>query len=145
VTLSQEPYNNLRQGKILFMFKRSFFTSGNVIYLVAAFTIFIYLMFSIGSRTIQLYGSKAEADGLKEEIAALEQENKHLLKNKELVTSDAYIEKMAREELGMSRPGEQPVIILSDADKSSEAENAATTAKDPRPYWRQWWDMFFGN
>ena len=127
------------------MFKRSFFTSGNVIYLVAAFTIFIYLMFSIGSRTIQLYGSKAEADGLKEEIAALEQENKHLLKNKELVTSDAYIEKIAREELGMSRLGEQPVIILSDIDKSSETEGTNNKTEDPRPYWRQWWDMFFGN
>ncbi len=127
------------------MFKRSFFSGGNAIYLIAAFTVFIYLMFSIGGRTIQLYGLKAEAETLRKEIATLEQENKHLLSRKQIVTSDTYIEKIAREELGMSRPGEQPVIIVSDNDQASKMEDSIVEVQDPRPYWRQWWDLFFGN
>ncbi len=127
------------------MLKQSFFTSRNVFYLVLAFTIFLYLMFSIGTRTLQLYGQKAKADKIKGEISSLEQENKRLIKNKELVLSDAYVEKIAREELGMAKEGEKAVIVLSDPDTSSKAENSTADRKDPQPYWRQWWDMFFGN
>ncbi|MSQ14675.1 MAG: septum formation initiator family protein [Dehalococcoidia bacterium] len=127
------------------MLKRSFFTSGNVFYLVLAFTVFLYLMFSIGTRTIQLYSLQDKSGKMKGEISSLEQEHKRLTKYKEVVLSDAYVEKIAREELGMTREGEKAVIILHNPDTSSNAENTTGAPKDPRPYWRQWWDMLFGN
>ena len=49
---------------------------------------------------------KAELGALKQRVAESKQENENLQHQKQILNSDAFIEKIAREELGMIKDGE---------------------------------------
>ena len=56
----------------------------------------------------------------------------------------AAIESAARQELGYVRPGEHPVIIISQPQKSPAAGAARQDASTKTGYWQEWWNSFFG-
>ncbi len=53
---------------------------------------------------------KADTEAAKVRLANAQKENEKLLKEKENLNNLEYIEKIAREELGMTREGEMPYI-----------------------------------
>ncbi len=53
---------------------------------------------------------KADTETAKVRLANAQKENEKLLKEKENLNNLEYIEKIAREELGMTREGEMPYI-----------------------------------
>jgi|GEM_PF-1049476 len=61
-------------------------------------------------------------------------------------TSPAYIEKVAREELGMQRLGETLVILPNDRnlefpDNSIQGDLQEKTKEKDRENWQKWWDL----
>jgi len=85
------------------------------------------------------------------EIEALRREQAELIRQRDYVRSDAYVEKWARSEGKMVRPGEVLVIPLP---VSAPAETPPTPSPDqmqvvvetapPRPEpWKLWWALFF--
>ena len=76
---------------------------------------------------------------LDQKIAALKEQRNQL-------TSDAEIERIAREELGMVRPGEVAFAVVPDGGSSSAPRAAAAGSPGgsdpaPGPAWHQrWWD-----
>lgn len=68
---------------------------------------FIYL--AIGQQ-FELYTIQRETALLKNRIAELEQSNQSMLQEKKQLSSPAYIEKIARDQLGLVKPGEVPYI-----------------------------------
>lgn len=59
----------------------------------------------------QLNGLRREADDLRAKEATLKAENEQLSQEQQQLQSDTYIEKLAREELGLVKPGETPYIM----------------------------------
>lgn len=76
-----------------------------LVLLTAAY--FLYL--AVGQQ-FELYTIQRETYSLKDRIAELEQSNKALTDEKARLASPAYVEKIAREQLGLVKPGEVPYI-----------------------------------
>ncbi len=76
-----------------------------LVLLTAAY--FLYL--AVGQQ-FELYTIHRETAFLQERIAELEQANKSLTTEKSQLSSPNYVEKIAREQLGLVKPGEVPYI-----------------------------------
>ncbi len=82
------------------------------------------------------------------EIAQLEKDQSDLMRERDYVQSDAYVESWARDEGKMLLPGEHLVIpVGSQISAESTAEPAPittvqTTPPEP-PDWQLWWGLFF--
>lgn len=70
-------------------------------------------------------------------LSVLINEQQKLLAEKNLAESQPYWEKIARDQLGMSKNGEQTLII---SDELLQDKTPLVTA-DPRPNWKKWVDL----
>jgi cell division protein FtsB len=77
----------------------------------------------------------------REELAEEKRTNQKLKKDLSLVTKPEFIEEEARDKLFLAKPGEKVVVMPSVAPEASPS--VSITPVDTRPYWRQWWEMFF--
>jgi cell division protein DivIC len=85
----------------------------------------IYAAVSIGGRWLQTRSLVADAETLQDEVIQVRSENQRLQTAIALARSDQAIESAAREELGLIKPGDTPVILL--------APTATVTATPARP------------
>ena len=113
---------------------------------IVILTISIFLIIDLGRRaTAQYHVSQAERR-LTQEIGAALAEQVRLEERRDYVASDAYVEEWAREQAHMIRPGDQPVILVT-----QEAPRSAPRASTPQasqtaeeiPTWYYWWALFF--
>lgn len=115
---------------------------GKRLLLLAVATVIVYLTSATVSRSYQLYQLKREEASLRKDIATQQARQEALLPEKGRVSSDSFVEKVAREELNLIKPGETAVIVLtSQPTTGSETEEKALPER--RPNWRRWWDLFF--
>lgn len=122
--------------------RRAVHILGQRLLLLGVATVVVYLSVATVSRGYQLYQLKLEGARLGKDIAALRTRQEALVLEKTSVTSDAFVEKVAREELNLIKPGEIAVIVLSPQyPPTSERKREASTM--PLPNWRRWWDLFF--
>lgn len=72
-----------------------------------------------------------------EQVAQLRFKNDELKKKLSEVQSPVYLEKIAREKLGLAKEGEIVVILPPNpsASPSADGENL--------PNWQKWWNLFF--
>lgn len=70
--------------------------------------VFLYLFGGLVQQEVRLFTLRRQAESYRREIEALQQESKELQERIQLLNSDSYIEKMARERLGLVKPGETP-------------------------------------
>ena len=75
-------------------------------------------------------------------LVKLQQENAQITTDLSRVNDPNFIEREARERLGLVKPGE--VIVILPPPGSRQASAAATSVNLPRPVWRQWLGLFFG-
>jgi len=93
------------------------------------------------SQKSSLAGLTVQENRLNDRIAELRAERSRLM-------TDAEVERIAREELGMVRPGEVAFAIVPRANTVAAAKPATAPAVDtarPRagPTWyRRWWNVF---
>jgi len=81
----------------------------------------------------------AQIDALKKEIADSEQKNKELKEDISQAGSPEYLEKVAREKLGMKAPGEQVVVITKESEvEQKPSEQKASFWKWNPSNWWQW-------
>jgi cell division protein FtsL len=117
--------------------------------LIAGGVAFVLVM--IGGKAVQGYQMRQEARGIQQRIDQLKQENRQLSQELDYLHSDAYIEKVAREELGLVRPGDVAVIIVSPDEKRDQLPvPTATPSPTPEPdrvgvpNWQRWLSLFTG-
>lgn len=67
-----------------------------------------YFSFVLITQQFRLQDMDREQEMAQMRLEAAQQENAELLKEKDNLSSEDYIEKIAREELGMTRQGELP-------------------------------------
>jgi cell division protein FtsL len=115
---------------------------------VLAVPILLYALVATGQKALDNYRLNQQADGLRAEVLALRDENIRLQQQIEDARTDTAIETIAREQLGLIKPGDKPLVLAAgsapdDAPPPAPAAGPAPSA-DARPVWRQWWDQFFG-
>ena len=72
-------------------------------------------------------------------LRAEEAKNTALMNQLREATSSAFIEKTAREKLGLVKPGETVVIM----NKSQNVNSNDQATPQVLPSWKQWWGLFF--
>ena len=73
--------------------------------------------------------------GLQNRVEELQSRNQELEEGIEKTGDDAYVEKVAREELNMQQPGEKVVSFVK--EESQEVENQ----EEKKGFW-SWWESF---
>ena len=104
----------------------------------------LYVLVATGQKAVENYHLNQEADGLRNDVVALRAENLQLQKQIEDARTDVAIETTAREQLGLIKPGDHPLVLVSQAPVPAAAPTPAPAPPPPSPVWRQWWDYFFG-
>jgi cell division protein FtsB len=115
--------------------------------LIIGFFVVAYMLYNLTVSIYDNYRIEQHIASFEEKNAALAEENRTKLEDFQYYTSDAYIEKVAKQNLGLINPGEQ-VIILPDEDLIvlTEGEDAAEISKQIRDSWpnpKKWWKFFF--
>lgn len=76
---------------------------------------------------------------LKQEIQTLEQRNKDLGAGLSQSGSEEHLEKVAREQLDLKKPGEEVVVIAKEQDQEKEQEEPEEKKNSWNPkYWWEW-------
>jgi len=94
----------------------------------------------------QLISQQRQIEHSQEQLAALTSENRALAEDIEMLGTDAEIERIARDQFGLVRPGEVAyVVVTPDPPAVAEAPAAPVVRSDERPWWRRVWDFATGS
>jgi cell division protein DivIC len=104
----------------------------------------LYALFATGQKALDNYRLNQQADALRVEIRDLRNENIALQQEILEARTDASIETIAREQLGLVRPGDNPLVLVAAGPTPGSPDEPAPQPTPPPPPWRQWWDYFFG-
>lgn len=69
-----------------------------------------YCLFVVVNQQLELNAINREADATRAKLEQLKQLNTSYAKEKSQLSTTQYVEKLARDELGMAKPGEVPYI-----------------------------------
>ncbi|MDQ6673289.1 MAG: septum formation initiator family protein [Chloroflexota bacterium] len=104
----------------------------------------LYALVATGQRALDNYRLNQQTEALRAEVVGLRAENIQLQQDIERARTDAAIETIAREQLGLIKPGDHPVVLISSSPSEPAASLTPAPAPTPTPpAWRQWWDYVF--
>jgi cell division protein FtsB len=109
----------------------------------------VYGAYSIGDRWYQNYLLTQQEEAIRAEVMRLREENLRLQRDLNFARSNAGIEKVAREQLGLINPGDTAIQIVGPAAPASgAASRSAPAPSEPkpapeRPAWLQFLDGLF--
>ncbi|MEN8233352.1 MAG: septum formation initiator family protein [Actinomycetota bacterium] len=94
----------------------------------------------------QLIGQQRQIERSQEQLDALQRENQALAEDISRLDTDAEVERIAREQYGLVRPGEVAYVV-SVPDESPTVEGAPDpiVRTDERPFWQRIWDFVAGS
>jgi cell division protein FtsL len=104
----------------------------------------LYALVATGQKAVDNYRLNREADALRTEILGLRSENIQLQKQIEQARTDTAIETIAREQLGLIKPGDHPLVLVLQSPQPPAVAPTPAPAPPPPPAWRQWWDYLVG-
>ncbi len=114
---------------------------------IVVLTLAALFALSFLQRAVESQRAEAQAVALRQEIQTIERANAALETRIANLKTDAYIERVAREELNLVRPGETSYVVVPVGPRATPVRPAETPGRalpDSRPPWLQWWDLFFG-
>jgi cell division protein FtsB len=106
---------------------------------IVAALVILYLLYVVGKTLYQGYQVRQEVENLKISIGKLSETNRDLSSKIIYYQSASYREKIARERMGLQKPGEEVIVILPEAKPKTIEENA----DDGLPNYQKWWNFFF--
>jgi cell division protein FtsB len=112
------------------------------LYIVIIFQIILIVSLVRG---IQLsLKSKERITALTTAKQKLEEEQKKLVDQQAYVQTPYYLEKVARDELHMSKPGET-VVIVPDVSSQTSVVSGKEEVKKEKANWQKWWGVISGS
>jgi len=112
-------------------------TPKNVMRMIVAL-VSLGLSISAGRTIIELWQRRDIIYVREQELSRLKRDNTQLEVKLKDMKSEAYVEKVARDQLGMIKEGE--TIVILPINVSSSASSGLFTQVSN---WRQWWNLFF--
>lgn len=110
-------------------------------------TVLAASLFNFAMTTVKSYRLRHVEAELRAAIQAEEEEHERLLARKAFVESERYQRQLAHE-MGLYGPRERPIVLIVPPDKQETFAESDPVFRPGRklekPYWQQWWDLFFG-
>lgn len=117
------------------------------IVLIVGFLVVAYMLYNLTVSIYDNYQIEQHIAEFESRNAQLEIENEKKLADFQYYTSQEYIEKIAKTNLGLISPGEEVIIIPNDDFVIlSEDEDLAMVSEQIRDSWpnhKKWWMFFF--
>jgi cell division protein FtsB len=115
--------------------------------LIVGFFVVAYMLYNLTVSIYDNYRIEQHIVQFETRNAELLEENQTKLEDFQYYTSQEYVEKIAKQNLGLINPGEK-VIIIPDEDLVilTEAEDSAALNEEIRATWstpKKWWKFFF--
>ena len=112
--------------------------------IAASLAVLALVAISFARLLITEYQLKLQKQALEEQIAQLRTENQDLRAEIDYLQTDAAIEKLARDELGWTKPGDTAVIVV----RGKSSEPRTIPAKGSRPStveapWQRWLRLLY--
>jgi cell division protein FtsL len=104
----------------------------------------LYALFATGQKALDNYRLNQQADALRAEIRDLRAENIALQQEILQARTDASLESIARQQLGLVKPGDKPLVLVTAGQSPDPDAPPSPQPPNAPPPWRQWWDYFFG-
>jgi cell division protein FtsB len=103
-----------------------------------------YIIFSLSRSLWEFFGVSSRLDNIKEELVLEEKKKDFIEARIEEATSEAYVEKVARNELNMQKEEDVVVMLLNNEKFSSDnnSQDLKVVEKD-KPNWEKWWELVF--
>jgi hypothetical protein len=116
--------------------------------IIGEFFLVSYLLYSLTVSVYKSYQIDQTIKSFEQENAKIEEENRLKSEEFDYYSSDAYIEKMAKQNLGLINPGEAVIIIpKTDTSSTDNVDTSGTDSSDTanaglsNP--QKWWKFFF--
>lgn len=94
----------------------------------------------------QLISQQHQIERSQEQLTALTDENNALEEDITMLGTDAEIERLAREQYGLVRPGEVAYVVVTPEEPSViEVPSDPVVRSDQRPWWERVWDFITGS
>ena len=112
--------------------------------------IIILISFPLAKNISQRYRVSQEIKNLEQEIADMEDSNVNLKKFISYLTSDQFVEKEARLNFGLKKPGEEAAVIKTEKQGETTAgaifnvgSSGGNQPVGPISNPKKWWEYFF--
>lgn len=102
----------------------------------------LYLILLTGQRALDAYRMNQELMALQGEIETLRARNLELQAELSSGRADEDIERIARDELGLVRPGDRPVVLIWPDGAPPRGQPALFPGASEEPNWRRWLRLF---
>ncbi len=118
--------------------------------IIGEFFLVSYLLYTLTVSVYKSYQIDQHIKDFEAENARIEEENRQKSEDFDYYSSNAYIEKMAKQNLGLVNAGEEVIIIPSSTVKSSDTGasgnsvnggNADTNLNNPQKWWKFFFDL----
>jgi len=117
--------------------------------IIVEFLVVSYLLYTLTKSVYQSYQIDQHIENFKKENDMIAQENKQKEADYSYYSSDAYIEKIAKQNLGLVNPGEEVIVIPSTDSGTTgvvggvpgEEEDNISIRPVSNP--QKWWNFFF--
>lgn len=119
------------------------------VFLALAIVLCALFAYQYAMRLQQLAAIQAEVATKRVQVEQAQQRQQRLTAELEALQSPEYLERVARVNLDMAKPGDKVVITMMDTPRAPVVEGALNvlpasqgTAVTQAPVWRQWVDFF---
>ena len=97
----------------------------------------VFIAGRMGMNVWKLYKAGDKVEVARRELADAQAEQERLKTQLEYVQSDEFVEREAREKLGLGKPGETVVIVPTPGN----IQDSGFKIQD-EPNWRKWWRLY---
>src|SRR3989338_8969618 len=116
--------------------------------IIFEFVLVSYLLYSLTKNVYNSYRVDKYIENFENENALIEEENRQKNADYLYFTSEEYIDKMAKQNLGLVNPGEEVIILSNEPllDDGLVEDGSSDFAKSgERSNADEWWALFFGD
>ena len=119
------------------------------IIIIVEFLLIAYLIYSLTKNVYNSYKVDQYIEEFERENTVIETENRQKTEDYLYFTSEEYIDKIAKQNLGLVNPGEEVIILSSNIvlEETDDDENSANNFAKHSGMSNsgQWWNFFFGD
>ena len=117
--------------------------------LIVEFALVSYLLYSLTKNVYNSYRVDQYIASFEAENSSIEEENRQKTEDYLYFTSEEYIDKIAKQNLGLVNPGEEVIVlssdILSDDIEGEDFVGGDFAKHEGMSNAQQWWEFFFAN
>lgn len=118
------------------------------IVLIGEFILVSYLLYALALNVYQSYQIDYHIQNFEEENKRIAEENQKAADDLLYYTSEAYLEKIAKQNLGLVNPGEEVIVLSEDILDTTFAEIELNEKEELQHYYhlsnpRKWWKFLF--